>query len=209
MFIPLEVRVDYVVVHVVREAFVEVHGRALLEAQLSFYEDPRVHRPDVVGDDGPDGHMGEYVPSQDYPGGDLDDLEPLFDELEDAPLGYIVDGLAPGLAYFPEKVTCPTLSTSKLVSGSSILRLPFSIATRECEAKVPRTTIGKGAVGTFNEEHTLRQGPTILSYFVLALCLVLSCLMRQVSAWPNINSPSAMAAAAGATCSVPSAVTFW
>jgi hypothetical protein len=67
------------------------------------------------------------------------------------------------LAYFPEKVTCPTLSTSKLVSGSSILRLPFSIATREREAKVLRTTIGKRAVGTFNEEHTLRQGPTILS----------------------------------------------
>src|SRR3712207_6643659 len=68
---------------------------ALLEAHLSFYEDPRVHRPDVVGDAGPEGHLGEYVPSQDYPRSDLDDLKPSFDELEDAPLGYVVDGLAP------------------------------------------------------------------------------------------------------------------
>ena len=53
-------------------------------------------------------------------------------------------------------------------------------------------------------------GPAVsVLHFAPVLCLTLSCLMRQVRAWPNINSPSAMAAAAGATRSVPSAVTFW
>src|SRR3712207_740097 len=183
---------------------------ALLEAHLSFYEDPRVHRPDVVGDDGPEGHMGEYVPSQDYPGGDLDDLEPLFDELEDAPLGYIVDGLAPA---------------PRLLPGEG--NLPYPLHEQTCvRLQYPEVAVlyrlalarGEGAQDDDRQgccrhlQRRARPAPGAdypLSYFVLALCLVLSCLMRQVSAWPSMNSPSAMAAAAGATCSVPSAVTFW
>src|SRR5215211_2037905 len=67
-----------------------------------------------------------------------------------------------------------------------------------------------GVMATFNEGHHPAQG-TIhpLRYFAPVLSLALSCLMRHVRAWPSMNSPSAMAAAAGATCSVPSSVTFW
>jgi hypothetical protein len=62
----------------------------------------------------------------------------------------------------------------------------------------------------FNEGHHPAQGPVHpLRYFAPLLSLALSCLMRHVSAWPSMNSPSAMAAAAGATCSVPFSVTFW
>src|SRR5215218_10686561 len=67
-----------------------------------------------------------------------------------------------------------------------------------------------GTIATFNEGRHPAQGPVHpLRYFAPVLSLVLSCLMRHVSAWPSMNSPSAMAAAAGATCSVPSSVTFW
>src|SRR5829696_4053642 len=90
---PLKVRVDDVILCVVGDTLVEAHGRALLEAHLPFHEDPSIHRADIVGDDGPEGHLGEYVPPQDYPGGYLDDLKPSFDELEDAPLRYVVDAL--------------------------------------------------------------------------------------------------------------------
>src|SRR5215217_5693890 len=67
-----------------------------------------------------------------------------------------------------------------------------------------------GAIGTFNEGYHPAQEPIHpLRYLAPVLSLALSCLMRHVRAWPSMNSPSAMSPAAGATCSVPSSVTFW
>jgi hypothetical protein len=134
----LEVRVDDVVLGVVGDALVEAHRRALGEAHLPVVEDPGVHRADVVGDHGPEGHLGEYVPAQDHPGRQLHDLEPALDQLEDAALGYVVDRLAAPPRVLARERDLPHLPTNLLVPGSSILRFPFSMATLAREAKVPR-----------------------------------------------------------------------